>query len=230
MSSPLLSSILGSLDPRTIGDLASRNGISEGALSKSVEPLAAALLTGAATKASSPGVATQLFSLVSGPASEDAGSKLISTVFGNNTSAAADTLGRATGLSSGAVGPALTLLAPALLAGVGKLVRDRGVSASAFSGLLSNEASAVKGVLPAGVSTLFGSTAPAPEVLRTVRETVSPVAVATVREDKKSLMALGVPTERLESRRYGEEHAIAPNTTEECRALNRRIAISVRAK
>jgi outer membrane protein OmpA-like peptidoglycan-associated protein len=79
VSSPLLSSILGSLNSGSISDVASRAGVSESALTKGIEPLAATLLNGAATKASNPGVASQLFSLVSGPSSDDAGKKLIST-------------------------------------------------------------------------------------------------------------------------------------------------------
>jgi K(+)-stimulated pyrophosphate-energized sodium pump len=47
---------------------------------------------------------------------------------------------------------------------------------------------------------------------------------------KTSLVGLGIAESRLESEGYGEEHAVASNDTEEGRAQNRRIAVSVRKK
>ena len=47
---------------------------------------------------------------------------------------------------------------------------------------------------------------------------------------KSALIGLGVSEERLEAEGYGEEHPIASNETEEGRAQNRRIAVSVREK
>jgi outer membrane protein OmpA-like peptidoglycan-associated protein len=193
MSSSLLTSILESLDPRKIGDLASRTGESAASLSRGAEPLTAALLSGMANKAGNPGIASQLFSLVSGASSEDTGKKLLSTVFGGNDSAVSGALGKAAGLNAGAVWPALSLIAPAVLSGVGRLVQQRGVSASAFSGLLANEGAAVKSLLP-DVSGLFdGATAaPPPLIIDRVKEdeTVTPLAMSAVREEKTGISPL----------------------------------------
>jgi K(+)-stimulated pyrophosphate-energized sodium pump len=47
---------------------------------------------------------------------------------------------------------------------------------------------------------------------------------------KAALVGLGIADARLESEGYGETNAIASNDTEEGRATNRRIAVSVRKK
>ncbi|MEL7047425.1 MAG: OmpA family protein [Pseudomonadota bacterium] len=44
------------------------------------------------------------------------------------------------------------------------------------------------------------------------------------------LISLGIDASRLASEGYGDQHAVASNDTEEGRAKNRRIAVSVRAK
>jgi outer membrane protein OmpA-like peptidoglycan-associated protein len=46
----------------------------------------------------------------------------------------------------------------------------------------------------------------------------------------QALVTEGIAADRLEAEGYGQEHAVAANDTEEGRALNRRISLSVRAK
>ncbi|HQU99730.1 MAG: OmpA family protein [Bacteroidia bacterium] len=46
----------------------------------------------------------------------------------------------------------------------------------------------------------------------------------------QTLVTEGIAADRLEAEGYGQEHAVASNDTEEGRALNRRISLSVRAK
>jgi outer membrane protein OmpA-like peptidoglycan-associated protein len=137
------------------------------------------MLAGLAAKAGQPGFLSQIFSLVTNPATTSGGlssltsnlgslasgasgsplgnlgGQFLSTIFGSNLSNVTDTLGRSTGLASGKMGSLLAMAAPLVLGVLGQHVRQNGMSAADLGNTLKAEAPSFQRLLPAGVGSLF---------------------------------------------------------------------------
>jgi OOP family OmpA-OmpF porin len=204
MASSILSSLFSSIDSRAIGEIASRFGQPREAVSQGLGASTACLLSGLANKAGDSTGMSQLFKLVSNAPSNvnvsdltnavadpgrassatasllDSGKQLLSFAFGGNQSSIFDAVGKSSGLRSGVVSSLMSMAAPLMMSGLGRLVRDDQMNSAGLGRLLVNEAEGVRDHLPAGVSTLLNAP-PVPTVTPSTR----PVALGTVQEESR---------------------------------------------
>jgi OOP family OmpA-OmpF porin len=202
MSSSIFSSLFNTFDSRAIDEIATSFGQPKQAISKGLELSTACLLGGLANKAGDSTWMSQLFKLVSdAPANLNvsdltsgitnpsrsssatssvlnSGKKFLSLAFGGNQSSIFDGVGRSTGLRSGVVSSLMSLAAPLMMSGLGRLVRDDRMDPTGLSRLLMHEGEGVRDLLPAEVSNLLKAT-PAPP---TVTPSARPVALGTIPE------------------------------------------------
>jgi OmpA-OmpF porin, OOP family len=184
MPSSIFSSLFNTFDSRSIGEIASSLGEPKQAISQGLESSTACLLGGLANKAGDSTWMNQLFKLVSdAPANVnasdltgaitnpsrassatssllDSGKKFLSLAFGGNQSSIFDAVGRSTGLRSGAVSSLMSMAAPLMMTGLGRLVRDDRMNPTGLSRLLVHEGEGVHDLLPAGVSNLLNASPP----------------------------------------------------------------------
>jgi outer membrane protein OmpA-like peptidoglycan-associated protein len=189
------------VDPRTIGELASRFGEPAQAVSQGLESSTAALLAGLANKVGDSTWMSQLLKLVSqappnvnvsdltsavtdpsraSPATSsllNSGKSFLSLAFGGSQSSIVDAVGRSAGLRPGVVSSLMSVAAPLMMTALGRVVRDDRMNPAGLSKLLVNEAEGIRDVLPAGVSSLFNAT-PTPLGTPDTR----PVALGTIPE------------------------------------------------
>jgi len=212
MAGSLFSSILNTLNSSNLGELASRVGEPEQAVSRGIGPVAASFIAGLASKAGNSNWMGQLFSLVSTAPSNvnlsslavgasagvaaaagtsggvssilDSGKKFLSLAFGGNESAVADALGKSTGMRASSVSTLMTISAPVVLAALGRHMRDSGVSQTGLSNLLVSEGAGIRNLLPEGVTGLFGGS------VTSAPASVPPVAIGEIREEKKRVSPL----------------------------------------
>ena len=191
MSSTLLDSFRNLLTPDTISSVASRFGESESSTSRGLMSGFGAILLGLLNRTSDAGAMRDIHGLVSQAATEPdglaqgglssllsggtaglgtLGSRLLSMVFGGNSAAVSDAVGRTSGLKSSSAASILSTLAPLVLALLGKRVRNDGRSADGLTSLLTSEADSIRSAAPAGLASLFGLGTAAPGVRRTVEE------------------------------------------------------------
>jgi OOP family OmpA-OmpF porin len=203
MPSSVLSSLFSTLDSRSIGEIASRFGVPTETLSQGLESSTASLLGGLANNAGDPTWTSKLFNLVSQAPSNvnvsdlagavtdpsrassatssllNSGKKLLSLAFGGNQSSIFDAVGSATGLRSGVVSSLMSMAAPLLMSGLGRLVRDDHMNPAGLSRLLAHEGEGVRDLLPPGVSNLLKAT---PPLTAAAASSTRPVAISTVPE------------------------------------------------
>jgi OmpA-OmpF porin, OOP family len=203
MPSSIFSSLFNTFDSRSIGEIASSFGEPKQAISQGLESSTACLLGGLANKAGDSTWMSQLFKLVSdAPASVnvsdltgvitnpsrassatssllDSGKRFLSLAFGGNQSSIFDAVGRSTGLRSGIVSSLMSMAAPMVMSGLGRLVRDDHMNPTGLSRLLVHEGEGVRDLLPAGVSNLLNA-APPPTAF--VPPSTRPVALGTIPE------------------------------------------------
>jgi outer membrane protein OmpA-like peptidoglycan-associated protein len=79
----------------------------------------------------------------------------LSTIFGSRMSGVTDAIGQFSGVGASKASTLLTMVAPFVLGGLGKFVRDNNVTASGFAASLKSEGPKLQGLLPAGLSGLF---------------------------------------------------------------------------
>jgi outer membrane protein OmpA-like peptidoglycan-associated protein len=198
MSNSILSSLFSTIDSRSVGEIASRLGENQLAVSQGLETMTAALIGGLANKAGDSSWMGQLFKLVSqapsnvnvsdvaasvtdpGQASAspllDSGRKLMSLAFGGSQASVLDALGKHTGLRPSVVSSLMGIAAPLLMSGLGRLVREDHMGQAGLSSLLTREAEGVRSHLPSGFSNLLNAaTAPMPDTGR-------PRSISTVTE------------------------------------------------
>jgi OOP family OmpA-OmpF porin len=203
MPSSIFSSLFNTFDSGSIGEIASSFGQPKQAISQALESSTACLLGGLANKAGDSTWMSQLFKLVSdAPTSVnmsdltgaitnpsrassatssllDSGKKFLSLAFGGNQSSIFDAVGRSTGLRSGVVSSLMSMAAPMMMSGLGRLVRDDHMNPTGLSRLLVREGEGVRDLLPAGVSNLLNAT---PPPTPTVTPSTRPVALGTISE------------------------------------------------
>jgi outer membrane protein OmpA-like peptidoglycan-associated protein len=199
----VLSSLFSTLDSRSIGEIASRFGVPEQAVSQGLETSTATLLGGLANKAGDSTWMSQLFKLVSQAPSNvsvgdvasaaidpsqassgaasllDSGKRFLGLAFGGNQSSIFDAVARSTGLRSGIVSSLMGMAAPLMMTALGRLVREDHMNPTGLSRLLANEAESVRDLLPAGVSNLLSTTSPS---IPTATASTRPVAIGSVPE------------------------------------------------
>jgi len=172
----LVDSVMGLLGP-IAGPLANQMGESTDTVQRGLQGGAAAMLSGLASRADEPGFLSQIFGLITNPANTGAavsalaanptaalsgGSPLaemagnfLSTIFGSRMSGVTDAIGQFSGVGASKASTLLTMVAPFVLGGLGKFVRDNNVTASGFAASLKSEGPKLQGLLPAGLSGLF---------------------------------------------------------------------------
>jgi OmpA-OmpF porin, OOP family len=180
MAGSIVDNLMGMLGPQVAGPLASHLGVSADTVQSGLQSGAGAMLAGIAAKANQPGFLGQIFSLISSPANSpsvlssitsnpaslasgaanspiaDLGSRFLSSIFGSNTSAITDSIGRSTGLASSTAGSLLSMAAPLVLGFLGQHVRQNGLSAADLGNSLKAEAPSLQRFLPAGLGSLLG--------------------------------------------------------------------------
>jgi OmpA-OmpF porin, OOP family len=180
MAGSILENLMSMLGPQVVGQAASQLGESPDTVQRGLQTGAAAMLAGLAAKAGQPGFLSQIFGLITNPANSAGalsgvtsnlgslvsgvsnspistlGSQFLSTIFGSNTSAVADSVGRAAGLGGGKAGSLLAMAAPLVLGVLGQHVRQNNLSATDLGNTLKAEAPSFQRFLPAGLGSLFG--------------------------------------------------------------------------
>jgi OOP family OmpA-OmpF porin len=180
MAGSILENLMSMLGPQVVGQAASQLGESPDTVQRGLQTGAAAMLAGLAAKAGQPGFLSQIFGLITNPANSAGalsgvtsnlgslvsgvsnspistlGSQFLSTIFGSNTSAVADSVGRAAGLGGGKAGSLLAMAAPLVLGVLGQHVRQNNLSATDLGSTLKAEAPSFQRFLPAGLGSLFG--------------------------------------------------------------------------
>jgi OmpA-OmpF porin, OOP family len=178
----ILSALFTTLDRRSVGGVASRLGVTEGAVTEGLETSSATLLSGLASKTGNPTWLNEFFNFVSAaPANVnfsdlanaaidpsrastatasvlDSGKKFLAFAFGGDKSSMFDEVAKSTGLRPGIISSLMSMAAPLMMTALGRLVRDDHMSPAGLGRLLTNEAQDVREFLPPGVSTLLNGT------------------------------------------------------------------------
>jgi OmpA-OmpF porin, OOP family len=180
MAGSIVENLMSMLGPQVIGPVASQLGESPDTVQRGLQTGAAAMLAGLAAKTGQPGFLSQIFGLITNPANSAGalsgvtsnlgslvsgvsnspistlGSQFLSTIFGSNTSAVADSVGRSVGLTGAKAGSVLAMAAPLVLGFLGQHVRQNNLSATDLGNTLKAEAPSFQRFLPAGLGSLFG--------------------------------------------------------------------------
>ena len=176
MASSLLDSLMSLAGPQIMGSLASRLGEPEGKVNDGLKTAAGAILASIAGKSSDSGFIGQIFSMITGPAASgilgnlsglassgpsgpvaDLGSKFLGLVLGGQQSAVTSAIASAAGLKNSSAQGLLSMAAPMVLGMLGGKAASGGLNASSFASMLGGEASALRGLLPAGFGSLLPS-------------------------------------------------------------------------
>lgn len=197
---PVVSSLLSTFDSRSVSEIASRFGQPTEAVSKGLESSTACLLGALANKAGDTTWLSELFKLVSQAPSHvnesdlmgavtdpsrassitssllSSGQKLQSLAFGGNQSSIIDAIGRSSGLRPGIVTGLMSIAAPMMISGLGRLVRNDRMNPAGLGRVLASESEGIEDLMPAGVSRLIDA-APA-----MVNPSTRPIALGTIPE------------------------------------------------
>lgn len=200
MAESLLTRLTSSIQPSTIGQIATRLGVSEQAVSRGLALSTATIFGAMANKSADRGVMQQVIdtathtptdSITTGvttgqftePASSfmSSGRSLLSSLFGGNTSWAADLIGREAGLGGGATATMMAIGGHSLLNYIGSRVREGGMNASSLAEFINDEAPAMRRTLPPSFDDAFKTHFP-----RTASRSidVNPVVAQGVHKDR----------------------------------------------
>jgi outer membrane protein OmpA-like peptidoglycan-associated protein len=209
MPGSVFSSLISTVDSRSVGAIASRFGAPERAVSQGLEMSSATLLTGLANKAGDSTWMNRLFQLVSQAPSNvnasdmtsaaldpgrapsgmssllDSGKNFLAHIFGSNQSPIYDAVASSTGLGSNIISTLMSIGAPLMMSALGRLVRDDRMDPAGLGRVLTHEAEDVRGMLPPRVSALVGATS-------ATAEAPPPLAINTVREEPAAAPPLSV--------------------------------------
>jgi OmpA-OmpF porin, OOP family len=173
MAESLLASLLHTLDPRTVGDLAGALGCSPQSVTRGAEASMASVLGGLASQSQDPGLLRRIFDLtpsaagdiswshmVSAIGSADSpliagGKRILSSLFGTNENTVINAIGGEGGIGTGPAATLLAIAAPVVTGFLQRRVRDEGMSMSTLGNLLQRESATIRAALPAGVSDLL---------------------------------------------------------------------------
>src|SRR5215472_3611264 len=166
MAESLLTRLTSSIQPSTIGQVATRLGVSEQAVSRGLALSTATIFGAMANKSADRGVMQQVVDAASrtpadaittgvstgqftDPASSfmSSGRSLLSALFGGNSNWAADLIGREAGLGAGATTTIMALAGHTLLNYIGSRVRDGNMNASTLAEFINDEAPAMRRML-----------------------------------------------------------------------------------
>jgi outer membrane protein OmpA-like peptidoglycan-associated protein len=195
MANTLLDSLVGLLESRTIGNLATSLGAPGEAVSQGLKSSIAAVLAGLVTKASGPGVLQRILDLVPGGAENmnfsqivnaasdpnspviAGGKSILSALFDNSEHNVVAGVAGASGLRPGIASTILSMAAPMVASFLGKRIRQEGMTVDGLSARLQAESDAIRYALPANLRDLFW-----PAASRV--ETGSPVVTQEVRKER----------------------------------------------
>ncbi|MBX6331489.1 MAG: OmpA family protein [Gemmatimonadaceae bacterium] len=175
---------LSSLAAPAVGPIAAQLGESDVAVSRGVQTSVASVLGGLLTKIKDPGAASQIFGLISkapagasvagdvqgmvgGPAAgaptTGGAGGFLSTLFGGQTNAVGDLIGRSAGFKNPSSGfTLLGMAAPLVLGFFGRKVRDEGLSLGGLTTMLAGERDGILAAAPAGLTNFLGAGAATP--------------------------------------------------------------------
>lgn len=176
MSTSLLDGLKSMVTPEFLSGAARNLGESEGTVATGLGAAFPAILAGLVAKASDPQAMRPLFDLISSPANDGsvirdprlaltatpqsplgaAGSKLLSGLFGGQTSAIGDWISRFAGFRSGSGSSLLSMAAPLVLGLLGNRVRTGGLNPAGLSNQLIAEKDTIMRALPAGLGSILG--------------------------------------------------------------------------
>ena len=203
MANSLLTSLLSTLDKRTVGGIAGALGESEESVWRGMQSSIAAVLGGMAGKSADPSALGKMVDLapkeplgdITWPRVADAisanspllfaGQRLLSGLFGTSESAITSAISKESGLGSSVTSTLMAMAAPMVMAFLGKRVRDEGMTMSGLGSLLQRESSTIRSALPAGVSDLLWPRAP-------IAATASPVVAQAVERERSSFGWLAI--------------------------------------
>ena len=179
MSSSLLNSLMSLAGPQIMGALASRLGEPESKVSSGLQSAAGAILASVAGKSTDTGFVSQLFSMITGPAASgilgnlsglasggatggvgDLAQKFLGLVLGGQQSAITSAIAGASGLKTTSAQSLMSMAAPMVLGVLGQKVSSGGLNAGSLASMLGGEASALRGMLPAGLGSLLPAALP----------------------------------------------------------------------
>ena len=174
MAESLLTRLTSSIQPSTITQIANRLGVSEQAISRGLALSTATIFGALANKSADRGVMQQVVDTASHTPTDaiatgvstgqftdsassfmSSGRSLLSSVFGGNTSWAADLIGREAGLGAGATASMMAIAGHSLLNYIGSRVREGGMNASSLAEFINDEAPAMRKTLPPSFDDAF---------------------------------------------------------------------------
>lgn len=176
MSTSLLDGLKSLVTPEFLSGAARNLGESEGAVATGLGAAFPAILAGLVGKAGDSQAMRPLFDLISSPANDGsvirdprlaltatpqsplgaAGTKLLSGLFGGQTSSIGDWISRFAGFRSGSGSSLLTMAAPLVLGLLGNRVRTGGLNPAGLGNLLLGEKDTIMRALPAGLGSILG--------------------------------------------------------------------------
>jgi membrane-bound inhibitor of C-type lysozyme len=176
MPTSLLDGLKSMVTPEFLSGAARNLGESEGAVATGLGAAFPAILAGIVGKAGDSQAMRPLFDLISSPANDGsvirdprlaltatpqsplgaAASKLLSGVFGGQSSAIGDCISRFAGFRSGSGSTLLSMAAPLVLGLLGNRVRTGGLNPGGLGNLLLGEKDSIMRALPAGLGSILG--------------------------------------------------------------------------
>lgn len=176
MATSLLDGLKSMVTPEFLSGAARNLGESEGAVATGLGAAFPAILAGIVAKAGDSQAMRPLFDLISSPANDGsvirdprlalsatpqsplgaAASKLLSGVFGGQSSPIGDWISRFAGFRSGSGSTLLSMAAPLVLGLLGNRVRTGGLNPGGLGNLLLAEKDSIMRALPAGLGSILG--------------------------------------------------------------------------
>ena len=169
----LLDSLMGLAGPQIVNALASRLGENESAVKGGLQSGLATVLGSLASKSGDSNAMGQIFSLITGPASQgflgnisslassgpsgavsDMGQKLLGMLLGSGQNDAVSAIARASGLSSASASGIMGMAAPLIMGFLGNKVKNEGLNLASLGSLLTAEMPTIRNMLPAGLGSI----------------------------------------------------------------------------